>query len=145
MLRVVGHRSLPEIEVEVLRCLQRAEAHGYSTLTMPDHFGDQLPRFVKLGPAAADLESADLNRRAVRNARQTVLLVDHTKFAAASLCKIVDWELVARIVTNRAPTPEWMDFLGALTYLREMVAMVSTSEDFAEGVRAFLEKRKPDW
>jgi DeoR/GlpR family transcriptional regulator of sugar metabolism len=65
------------------------------------------------GPAAADLESADLNRRAVRNARQTVLLVDHTKFAAASLCKIVDWELVSRIVTDRAPTPEWMDFLGA--------------------------------
>jgi DeoR/GlpR family transcriptional regulator of sugar metabolism len=65
------------------------------------------------GPAAADLESADLNRRAVRNARQTVLLVDHTKFAAASLCKIVDWELISRIVTDRAPTPEWMDFLGA--------------------------------
>jgi DeoR/GlpR family transcriptional regulator of sugar metabolism len=65
------------------------------------------------GPAAADLESADLNRRAVRNARQTVLLVDHTKFAAASLCKVVDWELVARIVTDRAPTPEWMDFLSS--------------------------------
>jgi len=65
------------------------------------------------GPAAADLESADLNRRAVRNARQTVLLADHTKFAAASLCKIVDWELVSRIVTNRAPAPEWMDFLSA--------------------------------
>ena len=65
------------------------------------------------GPAAADLESADLNRRAVRNARQTVLLVDHSKFIAASLCKIVDWELVSRIVTDRAPTPEWMDFFGA--------------------------------
>ncbi|HTW87698.1 MAG TPA: enoyl-CoA hydratase-related protein [Candidatus Binataceae bacterium] len=36
-----------------------------------------------------------------------------------------------------------MDYVGALTYLREMVAMVSTSEDFTEGVRAFLEKRKP--
>jgi enoyl-CoA hydratase/carnithine racemase len=36
-----------------------------------------------------------------------------------------------------------MDFQGALTYLREMVAMVSISEDFAEGVHAFLEKRKP--
>jgi 2-(1,2-epoxy-1,2-dihydrophenyl)acetyl-CoA isomerase len=36
-----------------------------------------------------------------------------------------------------------MDYVGALTYLREMVAMVSTSEDFVEGVRAFLEKRKP--
>jgi DeoR/GlpR family transcriptional regulator of sugar metabolism len=65
------------------------------------------------GPAAVDLESADLNRRAVRNARQTVLLVDHTKFAAASLCKVVDWDVVSRIVTNRAPTPEWMDFLSA--------------------------------
>jgi DeoR/GlpR family transcriptional regulator of sugar metabolism len=66
-----------------------------------------------LGPTAADLESADLNRRAVRNARQTVLLADHTKFASTSLCKIVGWESVSRIVTNRAPTPEWMDFLGA--------------------------------
>jgi DeoR/GlpR family transcriptional regulator of sugar metabolism len=65
------------------------------------------------GPAAADLESADLNRRAVRNARQTVLLVDHTKFAAVSLCKVVEWDLVSRIVTDRAPDPEWMDFLTA--------------------------------
>jgi DeoR/GlpR family transcriptional regulator of sugar metabolism len=68
---------------------------------------------MDLGPTAADLDSADLNRRAVRNARQTVLLADHTKFASTSLCKIVGWESVSRIVTNRAPTPEWMDFLGA--------------------------------
>jgi DeoR/GlpR family transcriptional regulator of sugar metabolism len=65
------------------------------------------------GPAAADIESADLNRRAVRNARQTVLLVDHSKFAAPSLFKIVDWEAVSRLVTDRVPTPEWMDFLSA--------------------------------
>ena len=65
------------------------------------------------GPAAADLESADLNRRAVRNARQTVLLVDHTKFTAASLCKVVEWSSVSRIVTDQAPSPEWMEFLSA--------------------------------
>ena len=65
------------------------------------------------GPAAADLESAELNRRAVRNARQTVLLADHSKFTSASLCKIVDWEAISRIVTDRAPTPEWMDFFTA--------------------------------
>ena len=64
------------------------------------------------GPAAADIESADLNRRAVRNARQTILLVDHSKFAAASLCKVVEWSSVSRLVTDRAPTPEWMDFLS---------------------------------
>jgi DeoR/GlpR family transcriptional regulator of sugar metabolism len=39
--------------------------------------------------------------------------VDHTKFAAASLCKVVDWDLVSRLVTDRAPGPEWMDFFGA--------------------------------
>lgn len=67
----------------------------------------------EFGPAAADIESADLNRRAVRNARQTVLMVDHTKFAAASLFKVVDWGAVSRMVTDRAPDPEWMEFLSA--------------------------------
>ncbi|MBF6569667.1 MAG: enoyl-CoA hydratase/isomerase family protein [Candidatus Binataceae bacterium] len=38
-----------------------------------------------------------------------------------------------------------MDYVGALSYLREMVAMVSTSEDCAEGIRAFIEKRKPNF
>jgi enoyl-CoA hydratase/carnithine racemase len=31
----------------------------------------------------------------------------------------------------------------ALTYLKEMVALVAGSEDLAEGVNAFLEKRAP--
>lgn len=67
----------------------------------------------EFGPAAVDIESAELYRRAVRNARQTVLLVDHTKFAAASLFKVVDWDSVSRLVTDRPPTPEWIDFLSA--------------------------------
>lgn len=65
------------------------------------------------GPAAADIESADLNRRAVRNARQTVLLVDHTKFSQSSLCRIVEWERISRVVTDQAPAPEWMEFLSS--------------------------------
>jgi DeoR/GlpR family transcriptional regulator of sugar metabolism len=68
---------------------------------------------MNFGPAAADIESADLNRRAVRNAHGTVLLVDHTKFAAPSLCKIVDWDAITRVVTDRVPPPEWMDFFTA--------------------------------
>ena len=58
---------------------------------------------MDFGPAAADIESADLNRLAVRNARETVLLVDHTKFAAPSLFKIVDWEPISRVVTDQPP------------------------------------------
>ncbi|HYL58385.1 MAG TPA: enoyl-CoA hydratase-related protein [Candidatus Acidoferrales bacterium] len=36
-----------------------------------------------------------------------------------------------------------MDYVSALNYLKEMVALVSTSEDLAEGVNAFLSKRAP--
>lgn len=68
---------------------------------------------MDFGLAAADIESAHLYRRAVNNARETVLLVDHTKFLAPSLFKIVDWESISRVVTDREPSPQWNDFLAA--------------------------------
>ncbi len=40
------------------------------------------------GVSASDIESAHLYRQAIRNARETVLLVDHTKFLTPSLFKI---------------------------------------------------------
>ena len=65
---------------------------------------------LDFGPAAADIESACLYRHAVQNARQTVLLVDHSKFLAPSLCKIVDWGAIAQVVTDAPPSPPWDDF-----------------------------------
>lgn len=65
---------------------------------------------MDFGLTAADIESASLYRQAVQNARQTVLLVDHTKFTAPSLYKIVDWDSISRIVTDQAPEPAWNDF-----------------------------------
>jgi enoyl-CoA hydratase len=38
-----------------------------------------------------------------------------------------------------------MDYLGALRYLSEMVTIVASSDDLAEGVKAFLEKRTPQF
>ena len=54
------------------------QLHGYLCFIGADGLD------TDLGLAATDLESADLNRRAVRNARQTVLLVDHSKFTSTS-------------------------------------------------------------
>lgn len=68
---------------------------------------------MQFGLAAADIESANLHRRAVQNARETVLVVDHTKFFTPSLFKIVDWEAVSRVVTDEPPTPQWSEFLNA--------------------------------
>jgi DeoR family transcriptional regulator, fructose operon transcriptional repressor len=66
---------------------------------------------MEFGLTASDVESAHLHRLAVRNARQAVLLVDHTKFLAPSLCKIVDWDAIGTVVTDQAPPADWAAFL----------------------------------
>jgi enoyl-CoA hydratase/carnithine racemase len=38
-----------------------------------------------------------------------------------------------------------MEYGAALRYLREMIVLTSMTEDAKEGVRAFFEKRKPEW
>ena len=49
---------------------------------------------------------------AVAHARETVLLVDHTKFQAAALFPIIEWGKIGHIVTDLPPTPEWEEFLA---------------------------------
>jgi len=68
---------------------------------------------VDFGVTAADIDSAHIYRLAVRNARETILLVDHSKFLSPSLFKIVDWDAISRLVTDQKPLPEWMEFLDS--------------------------------
>lgn len=42
-------------------------------------------------------------------------------------------------------TAEDMDYKTAFEYMNEAFARLCTAEDAAEGIRAFLEKRKPQW
>lgn len=65
------------------------------------------------GPTASDIESANLHRLAIGHARETTLLVDHSKFSSPSLYKIVDWGAIRRIVTDQPPDAGWVKFLEA--------------------------------
>lgn len=65
------------------------------------------------GVSASDIESAHLYRQVIRNARETVLLVDHTKFLTPSLFKICELGEISRVVTDQRPLPEWEEFLQA--------------------------------
>jgi DeoR family fructose operon transcriptional repressor len=65
---------------------------------------------MDFGLTASDIESADIYQRAVRNARDAVVLVDSSKFASPSLFKIVEFDVISTVVTDRLPPGEWMDF-----------------------------------
>jgi len=67
---------------------------------------------MDFGVTASDLESAHLYALAVANSRETILVVDHTKFLNPSLFRIVDFDAISRVVTDCPPPPEWTAFLN---------------------------------
>jgi DeoR/GlpR family transcriptional regulator of sugar metabolism len=75
---------------------------------------------MEYGLTASDLESAYMYRQVVGHALHVVLLADHTKFFAPSLCKLVEWDRISRVVTDCPPPPEWQTFFSdkriAVTY-----------------------------
>ena len=66
-----------------------------------------------VGLMASDIDSAHIYRLAIQNARETILLIDHTKFLTPSLFKITGWEAISRVVTDQPPPPQWSEFLQA--------------------------------
>lgn len=68
---------------------------------------------MDFGLTASDIESAHLYRLATANARETVLLVDHSKFEAPSLFKIVEWDAISRVVTDQRPGADWTEFFAS--------------------------------
>ncbi len=67
---------------------------------------------MDFGPSASDVASAHLHRLVVENAREAVLLVDHSKFGGASLFQIVDWPRISKVVTDREPAEAWKRFFS---------------------------------
>lgn len=66
---------------------------------------------MDFGITASDVESAYLHRVAIANAREAVLLADHSKFLSPSLVKIEAFDAVSKIVTDKRPSPDWLSFL----------------------------------
>jgi DeoR/GlpR family transcriptional regulator of sugar metabolism len=67
----------------------------------------------EFGIFASEIQTAHLYQHVIRNARETVLLADHTKFASPSLYRIGDIDSITKVVTDRAPSDEWMAFFAA--------------------------------
>lgn len=65
---------------------------------------------MDFGPSASDLASAHLHRQVVHNAVATALLVDHSKFASASLFQIVEWSHIGTVITDQQPDKPWREF-----------------------------------
>jgi len=68
---------------------------------------------MNFGLTASDIDSASLYRLAVRNAGKTVLVADNSKFVSPSLFKIVDFEAISKVVTEKPPGDEWTRFFAS--------------------------------
>lgn len=68
---------------------------------------------MDFGLTASDIESAHLYRVAVGNAKEVILLVDHSKFSGPSLFKVIDFDRISKVVTDAPPSREWMEFFQA--------------------------------
>lgn len=66
---------------------------------------------MDFGPTSIDVESAAVISQAVANARETVLLVDSSKFGSPALYRIVEWSRVSTLVTDKRPDEAWTEFL----------------------------------
>ena len=68
---------------------------------------------MDFGVSAFDPECAYISGAAARNAKKTVIAIDHSKFREASLHRIAGFDKVSCIVTDKAPSMEWRKFLDS--------------------------------
>jgi len=82
---------------------------------------------MDFGPGATDIESANIFGLAVKNAKDTVLLADASKFGSPALFRICDWKYISTVVTDARLGPDWMDFFN-----KENIKVVYPAEPRSE-------------
>jgi len=68
---------------------------------------------MDVGLTSVDIESAHINKLASKNAKESILLVDSSKFDNPKLYKIMDFETLSLVITEKQPPAEWMAFFEA--------------------------------
>lgn len=81
------------------------QLRGYLAFIGADGLG------MEFGLTANDIQTAFLYQHVLKNAREAILLVDHTKFLTPSLFRICGWDGISRVITDRQPEPDWLAFL----------------------------------
>lgn len=59
----------------------------------------------------SDEAEAELKQLLIRQVSRVILLVDHTKFDKTAFAKLMDFEKVDLLITDREPSKEWLDIL----------------------------------
>jgi DeoR/GlpR family transcriptional regulator of sugar metabolism len=65
---------------------------------------------VDFGLTSVDIDSAHILTLVARNARECVLLADSSKFDRPSLYRIMDFNCISIVITEKQPSPEWEEF-----------------------------------
>jgi DeoR/GlpR family transcriptional regulator of sugar metabolism len=65
---------------------------------------------VDFGLTSVDIDSAHILTLVARNAHECVLLADSSKFDRPSLYRIMDFNCISTIITEKQPSPEWEEF-----------------------------------
>lgn len=80
--------------------------HGYRTFLGSDGVS------MDFGLTSVDIESAHINKLAAKNAKDCILLADSSKLDNPKLLKIMNFETLSLVITEKPP-PEWMIFFYA--------------------------------
>ena len=79
---------------------------GYQAFIGSDGLG------MDFGLTAIDIESAHIFGQAIRNARQSILLADSSKFDNPGLYKIAEWTAISKVITDIRPSENWCSFFA---------------------------------
>jgi DeoR/GlpR family transcriptional regulator of sugar metabolism len=67
---------------------------------------------IKKGIMESNEEESVVKRTMIQQAKESVLLADHTKFDKTAFIKTCDIPDISCIITDRAPSKDWIDYLG---------------------------------